>query len=98
MKVFIKSAGHFCKRIYEDAQYVDDVLKKSPNLSKHYLHIRHEDFALDPIGITNKIYKFIGKSPGKELIDWVENSTLKTCKGSQNSQSTCRDSKKVISA
>jgi len=96
-KTFLRTAEHFCRRVHEDARFVDSTLKKFPNSTQHYLHLRHEDFAMDPLGVTKKIYGFIGKEPGEELLEWVRGST-NACKGQQNQFGTCRDSRKVVSA
>ena len=97
MKTFLDTAPRVCKKVHEDAKFVDGVLKKFPDSSRHYLHVRHEDFAMDPVGVTEKIYGFIGVEPGEELLEWVRGST-NGCKGQQGEQSTCRDSRKVVSA
>ena len=39
------------------------------------MRVRHEDFAMSPVEVTQKIYKFVGKTPTPRLLRWIKWTT-----------------------
>ncbi|CAK8684756.1 unnamed protein product [Clavelina lepadiformis] len=60
-----------CKHITDLLDYADRHLVRS----KNYMIIRHEDFALNPLNWTEKVYKFVGLRLDKEVDSWLKSAT-----------------------
>ncbi|XP_076801917.1 carbohydrate sulfotransferase 1-like [Clavelina lepadiformis] len=96
-----KNAGNIiCERLIPNVQFANDVLMKDPTLRHKYMRIRHEDFALDPIGVSAKIYDFVGINFPDSMKSWLRKATSSENKDDlslKNPQGTNRDSMAVLS-
>jgi len=85
-----KEAEIICNRLEKNTLY------KLQSQNSRIIIVKHEEFSLQPIFWTEKIYKFIGFPPTTELINWVNSATSG---GNSNDQfGTKRDSFKVINS
>ena len=88
--IFRKEAEIICNRLEKNTLY------KLQSQNSRIIIVKHEEFSLQPIFWTEKIYKFIGFPPTTELINWVNSATSG---GNSNDQfGTKRDSFKVINS
>ena len=82
-----------------NVDFYDDVIRKSDKLSERYMLVRHEDFSMDPINYTEKIYNFIDHNTTKELLNWISASTSTVNQNREgDTYGTRKNSKQVITA
>ena len=89
-----------CNRLQQNLP-VGDLMMKSSSLRKKYLRIRFEDFVVNPIRVTEEIYKFVGLSMTNQVKEWLSKAiSEKNPKGLSRSQrfSITRNSKDVLVA
>ncbi|CAK8672955.1 unnamed protein product [Clavelina lepadiformis] len=63
--------------------------------SSMYMRVRFEEFAVDPIRWTEKIYKFVDIKMDESIVQWLKKATSETNSNSE-SFSTTRNSKDVV--
>nr|CAB3230827.1 carbohydrate sulfotransferase 1-like [Phallusia mammillata] len=93
-------ANSICKRLVENTQFAKNVIQQG-ELSKQYIRVRHEDFALNPIEITQHIYDFVGINMNPTIKKWLKEATSQQNDANlsvKQSQGTKRNAAKVISA
>ena len=87
-----------CDRLLTNLIVLEQIDKDS-NFWGKYMRVRYEDFVLNPIGLTLKIYKFVGLNMTLRIKDWLDIAFSKTnhyvlAKGSP--QSLLRNVKSVM--
>jgi len=60
-----------CERLEPNLFFAEKMLKNS-NIRHKYMRIRYEDFVLNPIGNTIKIYDFIGINMTMNVKEWLD--------------------------
>jgi len=60
-----------CDRLLTNLQFLEKIDKNS-NFWNKYFRIRYEDFVLNPLGVTLKIYKFVGLDMTLGIKDWLD--------------------------
>ena len=60
-----------CDRLLTNLIFLKRIKKDSDFWGK-YMRVRYEDFILNPIGFTLKIYKFVGLNMTLEIRDWLD--------------------------
>ena len=87
-----------CDRLLPNLDFAENVLKKS-NIQHKYLRIRYEDFVLNPIGKTLKIYDFIGINMTMNVKEWLDNAmSVQNENNRAQPQSLKRNSKTVLNS
>ena len=88
-------AQQVCGKLAENSKFVQGELDLG--VSSTIKRVRYEEFAMRPDQTTRDIYEFIGKPPGRYLLDWVELATHDE-RGLSWLQSTTRNARKVVTA
>ncbi|XP_073498136.1 carbohydrate sulfotransferase 4-like [Phyllobates terribilis] len=65
-------------------------------LQGKYMMIRHEDLALEPLTVVNKVYKFTGLSLNEDLQKWLYNITHQHKKVQRGFMNFAEDSMKIV--
>ena len=60
-----------CDRLLTNLIFLERIEKDSDFWGK-YMRVRYEDFVLNPIGLTSKIYKFVGLKMTLEIKNWLD--------------------------
>uniref|UniRef100_F6ZR39 Sulfotransferase n=2 Tax=Ciona intestinalis TaxID=7719 RepID=F6ZR39_CIOIN len=93
-------AHQICDQLSSNVGYADTVVG-SIVPRKSYLRIRHEDFALEPIQVSENIYKFLSLPFREGMRRWVLDATTSNTQTSElktGDQGTKRNSKEIVSA
>ena len=76
-----------CDRLLTNLAFLERIEKDSDFWGK-YMRVRYEDFILNPIGFTLKIYEFIGLNMTLEIKDWLDTAFSVTNKDELAKKST----------
>ncbi|XP_078482830.1 carbohydrate sulfotransferase 1-like [Ciona intestinalis] len=93
-------AHQICDQLSSNVDYADMAVG-SLVPRESYLRIRHEDFALEPIQVSEKIYKFLSLPFREDMRKWVLDATTSNTQASElktGDQGTKRNSKEIVSA
>ena len=99
----LRKVGLFDPPVTPDRATIDDMCrrmrnnvgiaaKRPPWLHGRYKLVRYEDFSVDPIGTTRKIYDFLGETVPSAVIRYLEQNTQDTVKSDQQMFNTHKNS------
>ena len=83
------ASANLCSRIQSDLKYGQQAG------SDHYMLLRYEDAAMQPLKIYERISKFVRIKQSAEVIDWLKENT-KAGRGENNDYSTSRNSTAAV--
>ena len=63
-----------CDRLMTNLMFLNNMEKES-DFWNRYMQIRYEDFALNPLGVSLKIYQFVGVNMTLKVKNWLNTAT-----------------------
>lgn len=84
-----------CEKYRTNIDFIKNVIDKTDELRSRYIFVRYEDFALHPVDMTNRMYKYFGFGLTDEMHSWLNETTSSTA---GNEYAITRDSVKTASA